>query len=488
MTASSDIPVKWTVPWAQGDTAKVEIPVTSSDSTRASLTLGFPPLTMQPPESGGVPPQGEDFNGGMNQIARVAWWLMQGGGFPYDSTFAKSSAISGYPRGAVIPRADLSGCWLNLADANMTDPDTTDGTAASWIPVTAYGSYALTGQTGGTVVVYPVNAAHELITVSGALTSNLVLQFPAWIKRWCVTNNTSGNYTVTVKTASGSGVVVPQNGAPTVLTGDGTNITQPPQNIASGTSSTHAATVAQTGGRLLRVTRYRLQSSTQYVAVDGGSYSTTGATTFTSHSLATRTIAKIQGAGGGAPGTPSTGGSNVAAAPGGTGGAFAEVLFTGTAPFNAAPVTVGLGGEGGAAGLTTSSAGGDSVLGSGSLIATAPGGPAVSPTAAGSPPLIAGGASVSSAPTTTGGFLLKGVCGAPGFYGICIAQNTASVGGTGGNAGDGGAGRTGGTNAAGASAPNPGAGGAGGSQSAANGAAQAGGDGASGYIVIYEYA
>lgn len=248
MSASTDIPVKWTVPWANGDASKVEIPVSSSDSTRASLTLGFPPLTMQPPESGGVPPQGEDFNGGMNQIARIAWWIMQGGGFPYDSTFATSSGIAGYPAGALIPRADLSGFWLNQSDSNTADPDATDGTAANWVPVSAYGTYAMTGQTGGSVTVYPVNAARDTITIAGTLTSNLSVLVPAWIKRWRVTNNTSGSYTVTVKTSSGSGIVIPQNGSPTEVVGDGTNITQPPQNIAAATAAKHPPQMAQVSG------------------------------------------------------------------------------------------------------------------------------------------------------------------------------------------------------------------------------------------------
>ncbi|MGJ8495912.1 hypothetical protein ACSFB1_12015, partial [Glaesserella parasuis] len=110
----TDIPNKFLVAWAQGDSSRVEVPVTTSDATRASQTLGFPPLTMQPPEAGGKPPNGEDFNGGLNQIARVARWMMAGSDFPYDNAFATASQIGGYASGAVIPRADGTGYWVSI--------------------------------------------------------------------------------------------------------------------------------------------------------------------------------------------------------------------------------------------------------------------------------------------------------------------------------------------------------------------------------------
>ncbi|WP_436632525.1 hypothetical protein, partial [Lactobacillus acidophilus] len=84
MTAQTNQPAKFLVPFAQNDSSRVELPVTTSDATRASQSLGFPPATMQPPEAGGVPPQGEDFNGALNQIARIAWWMMLGGRFSFD--------------------------------------------------------------------------------------------------------------------------------------------------------------------------------------------------------------------------------------------------------------------------------------------------------------------------------------------------------------------------------------------------------------------
>lgn len=246
MTTQANIPQKWFVPFAQGDGARVELPVTTADPTRASQTLGFPPLTMQPPESGGVPPQGEDFNGGMNQIARVAWWVLNGGGWPFDASFATNGSINGYPNGATLQAADFRGEWLSVADNNTNNPDTGSGTA--WVPGFQYGVTALASLTGGTVTPTPAQAAKGTITLAGTLTSALTIVLPAWLKDWDITNNTTGAFTVIVKTAAGSGVTIPQNGVPTRVTGDGTNIVQVAPNIATPTTATQAVRYDQVIG------------------------------------------------------------------------------------------------------------------------------------------------------------------------------------------------------------------------------------------------
>jgi len=245
MTAQSSIPLKWYVPFAQGDSSRVELPVTTSDPTRASQTLGFPPLTMQPPESGGVPPQGEDFNGGMNQVARICWWVLNGGGWPYDSTFATNSNINGYPNGAKLQSADFKGDWISTADNNQNNPDTV---GTGWVPGFQYGTTAVTGLTGGTTTLTPAQAAKGTITLAGTLGSAQTIILPTWLKNWTITNNTTGSYVTIVKTASGSGVTIPQNGAPTRVSGDGTNILQAPENVAPATSPTHAVPMSQAAG------------------------------------------------------------------------------------------------------------------------------------------------------------------------------------------------------------------------------------------------
>lgn len=241
---SSSIPAKYLVPFAQGDSSRVEIPVTTADTTRASQTLGFPPRTMLPPEVSGVAPQGEDFNGAMNQIARAAWWMLQGNGFPYDSTFATDSNILGYAKGAYLPRADFTGYWLNAADNNSTNPEATDGTAANWTPGYNYGSYTLSGVAGSNVTLYPVQAAKDVLVLNGALTASVQIIVPAWEKAWYVINNVAmGAFTLTLKTALGTGVNL-ATGAQRVR-GDGANVVQVAESVAPATTPTQPAQLIQ---------------------------------------------------------------------------------------------------------------------------------------------------------------------------------------------------------------------------------------------------
>lgn len=128
---ASEIPAGIPLPFAASGT-KNAIPIPSQIGITpgaASLTDGFPPLTMTPVAAGGVPPSGADFNGIFNMITAVQQWQSAGGVFKYDSDF--STAIGGYPAGAVLMSTDNKTKWLNLADNNTTDPD--GGGAANWI-------------------------------------------------------------------------------------------------------------------------------------------------------------------------------------------------------------------------------------------------------------------------------------------------------------------------------------------------------------------
>ncbi|MBO2926640.1 gp53-like domain-containing protein [Metapseudomonas otitidis] len=64
---------------------------------------------------------------------------------------------------------------------------------------------------------------YSIIELNGAITGNIQVIFPASPRQWLVLNNTSGSFSVTCKTASGSGVVVEQS-KPTKLYCDGTKI------------------------------------------------------------------------------------------------------------------------------------------------------------------------------------------------------------------------------------------------------------------------
>lgn len=88
--------------------------------------------------------------------------------------------------------------------------------------------------TGGTLTLSSTQASNTIQTYSGVLTSNQTVIVPSTVQLYTVTNNTSGSFTFTVKTAVGGGATVTiSQGTSLVLTCDGTNV----YNAASGSSS-----------------------------------------------------------------------------------------------------------------------------------------------------------------------------------------------------------------------------------------------------------
>ncbi|WP_321945835.1 gp53-like domain-containing protein [Paraburkholderia sp. J10-1] len=103
----------------------------------ASFNDGFPPSTMQPKTQGGVPPDGKDFNGILYAVTQTVRWVQAGGQFLFSAAFATDANVGGYPKGAVLVRADYGGFWFNEADNNTTNPDATDGSARNWLSLNA---------------------------------------------------------------------------------------------------------------------------------------------------------------------------------------------------------------------------------------------------------------------------------------------------------------------------------------------------------------
>lgn len=76
---------------------------------------------------------------------------------------------------------------------------------------------------GVDVTLTTAEAANLFIELTGTLTANINLIMPAGVRHNFILNNTSGAYTVTVKTAAGTGVAVTQ-GKRGLLECDGTNV------------------------------------------------------------------------------------------------------------------------------------------------------------------------------------------------------------------------------------------------------------------------
>ncbi|WP_204371528.1 hypothetical protein, partial [Burkholderia multivorans] len=243
---SSNTPSKVPLPFANSGTKNV-IPVASQIGITpgaASLTDGFPPVTMTPIAAGGIPPSGADFNGILNLITAIQQWQSAGGSFKYDSAFATS--IGGYPKGAVLVNATNDGMWLNLAENNSTNPDATDGSAANWAPVDSYGATTI-ALTNANVTLTPAQFSKSIIILTGALTGNVQLTMPNLVGMWYVVNSTTGAYAVSLKTASGTPIQIAQGGGAFVR-GDGSNVYTDALQVAPATQSQHAVQMGQVAG------------------------------------------------------------------------------------------------------------------------------------------------------------------------------------------------------------------------------------------------
>lgn len=67
------------------------------------------------------------------------------------------------------------------------------------------------------------DASNHHITFQGALTGNINIVVPTTDWKWVIFNNTTGAFTLTVKTLSGTGIAVGQGKRATLLS-DGTNV------------------------------------------------------------------------------------------------------------------------------------------------------------------------------------------------------------------------------------------------------------------------
>lgn len=220
----SNIPGKLVLPFANAG-GKTTIPTASQigiTAGAASLTDGFPPLTRTPIAAGGVPPSGLDMNGILFELSAIARWAAAGGGYAFDSTFAADSNVNGYPKGARIMRSDGAGYWMNTVENNTVDPESGGGLAAGWVPDYTSGVAAVT-MTGSSVTLTPAQYGKPIVVITGTLSANLNLIFPALAQNWTVINATTGNFTITAKTAAGTGNAISQ-GAATPIVGDGVNI------------------------------------------------------------------------------------------------------------------------------------------------------------------------------------------------------------------------------------------------------------------------
>ena len=256
-------PTNFATPFAVSGT-KNTIPNAPTGTNRASFTQGFPPVTMLPISSGGIPPSGDDFNGLFYDYSSHVVWINAGGQYRFDS--ALSTAMGGYPKGMVLQNNAGTANYVSLIDNNTNDFNS-DATqiGVTWAPYSgkAFSNASIT-TTGGNVTLTAIQAVASLITVTGTLTSNATLTIPAVLSEYIVVNSTTGAYTLTVLPTGGAGVPIRQGGADSIYC-DGTNAYY--QQASAITQSPGDASIA------ISTTRYSDRSSSRV----GGFSTDTGA-------------------------------------------------------------------------------------------------------------------------------------------------------------------------------------------------------------------
>lgn len=216
----SDIPDRFNIPFADsagGGFITYPIPQASQigvENGRASLTDGFPPLNFQPVGAGGVPPFGQDMNGLLKQVTAWSRWAAGGSAVIYNSSF--STAVGGYPAGAILSSSTAGRAWLCIVDDNTSNPD---AGGSGWvgianIPGTQGGSYnyAVAGGTADalTVTLTPAPTAYAAGLVIRVLTG-------ASANSGAMSVNVNGLGVVALRTHGGNAIVSGQVPAATML-------------------------------------------------------------------------------------------------------------------------------------------------------------------------------------------------------------------------------------------------------------------------------
>lgn len=234
----------------------------------ANFEQGFTPIVMTPVAGGGKPMLGPDLNGILYAVTAHLFALQ--GGQLYEFDAAVVTAIGGFKLGALIAMDDGSGWFINLVDGNTTDPN---AGGADWAPVYSYGYANVAGLAGGTYVLTTAEGSKAIVICTGVLLANQQIVVPDKIQQWLVINATTGGFTLTVKTAAGTGVPVPQGGsaAPTLVWSDAVNVynTVAPITIPTSVAPNPNTIPLRDGSGYLYGNYYNQSSGLENPTVDG---------------------------------------------------------------------------------------------------------------------------------------------------------------------------------------------------------------------------
>jgi hypothetical protein len=187
--------------------------ITNYDPSVYQLQKADPVQGYDPANPNTAPNQGISNQPLLNLANRTNWLytnlnlLIEGETIPSTVAPLNSPAFTGTPLTPTPP----------LGDSSQKISDT------SWVNSTIAGVLNLSVAGGVNVSLSANQAGNGTLNFTGALTANIAVIVPSTVGKWTVENNTTGPYTLTLKTAAGSGVAVTQGKIQSVF-GDGTNV------------------------------------------------------------------------------------------------------------------------------------------------------------------------------------------------------------------------------------------------------------------------
>ena len=192
----------------------------ASGTDTSSINLGFLPITSEPLDDGGLPPERTDFNGMFYLSTDQRVFLQNGGFITYDDNVA--TAIGGYPKGAILGYLDSNNNFDFVVSLVENNQNTNFNTNPAWIDGT-YWAYADSGK---------INKSRS-ISLTGAVTGSANFNLATG-------NSIVVSTTGKSKTISLSGAVT---GSATLNTGNTSSVTI----TTTGKSKTVSLTGAVTG-------------------------------------------------------------------------------------------------------------------------------------------------------------------------------------------------------------------------------------------------
>jgi hypothetical protein len=214
-----------------------------------------------------------------NLTNRTAWLKQR-----VDDIVAGLIDLTGY---AKVASPTFTGNPLAPTPA-LGDNDTSISTTA-FVQATYGGVLTKSVAGGSNVTLTTVEAGNGILIFTGAITANIAVILPTSpTKHWVAVNRTTGSFSLSVKTAAGTGVVVPQNAA-VVIYCDGVNVglasaagqtsmTQYPFSPSAGATSLTILNGYTPGNVMVEKNGALLERTTDYTDADGATISLTTVT------------------------------------------------------------------------------------------------------------------------------------------------------------------------------------------------------------------